>query len=229
MGLAIFVLILIPLFLLASSWQFHRLSDKQERNSQISASLEQSVQPLQQVVQDAVDSQRQWRRVSATGIFDASNEVLVRRKFYENTVGYWVVTPFSTIGGQRVLVVRGWIPAGRDALTPPQFSPPPSGEVSIEGRLRMSDVRNGIAPTDLPPNQRDILVASEIDPQAINGYIEYYGPSPDDIKPVLPPELDEGPHWSYAWQWRLFVVLALVGFAVLARSNAQRLRQESAN
>lgn len=228
-GLAIFVLVLIPLFLLASSWQFHRLSDKQQLNATIAAALEQPVMPLGQVVQDSIPASVQWRRVSATGTFDASSEVLVRRKFYENAVGYWVVTPFSTTDGQRVLVVRGWIPAGQDALTPPPYSPPEAGEVTIEGRLRMSDVRRGEAPDDLPAKQVDLLIAKEIDAQAIDGYLEFTGRGPSDINTLLAPELDEGPHWSYAWQWRLFVVLALVGFVVLARSNAQRIRQDGAN
>lgn len=228
-GLAVFVLILIPLFLLASSWQFHRLSDKQNRNAEISLALAQPVQPLQRVITDSVDRQTEWQRVSASGTFEPSGEVLVRRKFYDNAVGYWVVTPFATMQGQRLLVVRGWIPAGRDALTPPPYTPAPSGEVSIEGRLRMSDVRTGKKPTDLPQGQIDVLVAGEIDARAINGYLEYTGASPADIRPIAPPQLDEGPHWSYAWQWRLFVILALVGFVVLARSNAQRLRQDEAN
>lgn len=228
-GLAIFVLILIPLFLLASSWQFGRLSEKQQRNAVIADALSQPVAPLETVISEEVTPSHEWRQITTRGVFDNSAEVLVRRRFLDNTVGYWVVTPFDTNQGARILVVRGWIPAGRDALTPPQYSMPPAGQMQISGRLRVSDVRRGAVPTDLPPGQVDVLVAQEIDPTAMNGYVEYTGANPEDIKTLPAPEFDEGPHWSYAWQWRLFVLLALIGFAVLARSNAQRIRQDSAN
>ena len=228
-GLAIFVLILIPLFLLASSWQFSRLSDKQQRNAFISSELEQPVVPLESIATTGVTEQNQWRRVRASGTWDPSAEVLVRRKFYDGQVGYWVVTPFVTESNMRVLVVRGWIPTGSDALTPPDYPPVQANEATIEGRLRVPDVRRGALPTDLPAGQVDVLVPAEIDPTAINGFVEYTGDNPAGIRTLPAPEMDEGPHWSYAWQWRLFVLLAIIGFVVLARSNAQRLRQELAN
>ncbi|MEJ7584193.1 MAG: hypothetical protein WKF43_08930 [Acidimicrobiales bacterium] len=35
------------------------------------------------------------------------------------------------------------------------------------------------------------------------------------------PELDEGPHFSYAMQWFIFTTIALVGYPLILRRNAR--------
>jgi cytochrome oxidase assembly protein ShyY1 len=49
-----------------------------------------------------------------------------------------------------------------------------------------------------------------------------------DLPVVVPrPELDEGPHLSYAVQWFTFGTIALVGFVVLARREARDVARTS--
>ncbi|HEX5950122.1 MAG TPA: hypothetical protein VFZ96_03895, partial [Actinomycetota bacterium] len=53
--------------------------------------------------------------------------------------------------------------------------------------------------------------------------LEEQSPAQDGDMPVVVPrpELDEGPHLSYAVQWFIFATIALVGFVVLARREAR--------
>jgi cytochrome oxidase assembly protein ShyY1 len=234
-ALTIFVLVLIPLFVLASSWQFDRLEQKRLRNSVVSEAQSRPAQPLVELVGEAVLPDVRWRQVTAEGQFVQGQDVLIRRKFRDNSPGYWVVSPLQLRDGRLMPVVRGWIPTGRDALTPPEFNGPPSGEVSLSGRLNVSDTRTRPRPTDLPAAHWDALTPAEFPWRTsqgsaliIDGVIEAItipnqglGPLIDPV-PVAAPDLGEGPHLSYAWQWRIFVLLALVGWVVLVRSQAAR-------
>ena len=43
--------------------------------------------------------------------------------------------------------------------------------------------------------------------------------------PVAPPELGEGPHLSYAVQWFVFTVCAVVGWVLAVRASVNRRRR----
>lgn len=238
LALVTFVLVLLPLFSVASRWQFNRLEEARDSNSLITSQSTQPAVPLESLG-EVVTEATEWRGVTLVGTYDATGEVLVRRRFLNGTVGYWVATPLRTERGL-VVVNRGWIPAGRDATTAPSYPSAPEGSVEISGRLRQAETRSGTKPADLPAGQTDALIPAEFG-SSFQGYIELVGEqmsgsrtpskagSPDDqvrITPVPLPELTEGNHWSYAWQWRLFMGLAIVGLGVLARGNAQRIREE---
>lgn len=235
-GLTVLVLVLIPLFLLASSWQFHRLDEKRDRNAHVRTALAAPAAPLESLVDPTfprVTDDLRWRTVAVTGRFDRGAELLVRRRFLDNAVGYWVVTPLRTTDGLVVPVLRGWVPAGRDARTAPEVAPAPAGDVDVTGRLEVPDTRRGPAPTDLPAGQVDALIPAEWQwgarvlegsVQAITGALGPVIASDVAPTPIPAPDLDEGPHLSYAWQWRMFVLLAVVGWVILVRSNAQRER-----
>ena len=52
------------------------------------------------------------------------------------------------------------------------------------------------------------------------GYVDLVSSDPaqaDGLTPIPLPDLTEGPHLSYAMQWVLFAVVAVVGFVLLVR------------
>jgi cytochrome oxidase assembly protein ShyY1 len=237
-ALTVFVLVLIPLFVLASSWQFDRLEQKQVRNSVVAQAQAMPSVPLTDLVDDSISSDLRWRNVTVEGEFLQQQDVLIRRKFFDNSPGYWLVSPLQLDDGRILPVIRGWIPTGRNALTPPEFLPPPSGRTLITGRLTVSEARTRPRPTDLPAEQWDVFSPREFpwttagsDQRIVDGAVEVITVPRDDRagqgqlvapKPLPAPDLGEGPHLSYAWQWRIFVLLALVGWVVLVRSQAAR-------
>jgi cytochrome oxidase assembly protein ShyY1 len=186
-------------FVRAGLWQLDRLDEKKARNEVIAARADGEPVPIESVAPEASP----YRRVLATGTFDAEHDLLLPQRSFEGNVGQHAVTPLVLSDGRAVLVNRGWVP-----LT--ETAPPPSGVVTIEGLLlpsqqsrvgtnvnRLSDEMGGI---DLLP-----LWLSQTEPVLDDGY------------PVRLPEpaRDEGPHLSYAIQWFLFAAVVLIGYPLL--------------
>jgi cytochrome oxidase assembly protein ShyY1 len=46
-------------------------------------------------------------------------------------------------------------------------------------------------------------------------------PQSELVNPVPLPDLDEGPHLSYAFQWFIFATIGAVGYVVILRRNAR--------
>ena len=45
--------------------------------------------------------------------------------------------------------------------------------------------------------------------------------------PGAPPDLDEGPHLSYAVQWFIFATIGVVGYPLILRRHTRRARRRS--
>ena len=182
-------------------WQLDRLDEKQARNRVIA---ERSDGPAIDVAD--VDVERaEYQHVTATGTFAAEDDHLIPYRSYRGTVGSHAVTPLVLEDGTAVLVLRGWVPD--------EPTPPPAGEVTIEGVLR----RSGSARTSVKIED----VAAALDRDLFPLYVQQLGPEPAGDYPVLldPPARDEGPHLSYAMQWFLFAGVVLVGYPILLRKR----------
>jgi cytochrome oxidase assembly protein ShyY1 len=97
---------------------------------------------------------------------------------------------------------------------PDETTPPPEGEVTVEGVLR----RSGSARTSVDVEGFDTSL--DLFPL----YLQQTAPEPPGDYPVLldPPPRDEGPHLSYAIQWFLFAGVVLVGYPILLRKRMSR-------
>ncbi len=78
-----------------------------------------------------------YRRVRLKGHFLQNRETLVRA-VSDFGAGYWVMSPFDT-GSFTVLVNRGFIAQSRRNTSPP----PPAGEITVTGLLRISEPGGG--------------------------------------------------------------------------------------
>jgi cytochrome oxidase assembly protein ShyY1 len=123
-----------------------------------------------------------------------------------------------------VWVNRGWLPAGRDALSTPPLPAPPAGLVDITGYLRAfeeSDARSG---EGLPIGQiaapaAALLPSVDVD---LQGYVQLATSDPEQAGlVVLPvPTVDEVQNISYAVQWLLFAAVAVGGWFFVLRREA---------
>ncbi len=151
------------------------------------------------------DSARQ-RRVVAQGVYDFSAERTWPGRSFQGTPGVALVTPLRLADGSAVLVDRGWVPSP-DAFHVDHtlYREPDSTTVT------------GIAL--IPPRGRGDV--------AVTGFLPFViqleMPEPPSTRGLPrrwpPPELDDGPHLSYAIQWFSFALIALVGSAVLIRKG----------
>jgi len=219
---SIVALALIFLCLIAAQWQYHRGVDRHARNSLIEANIAAPNISLTSAELDL--TKNEWRTVTATGSFDVTQTILLRNRYFEGKYGFEFLTLFQTSSGQRFWVDRGWLVAGKDALTAPVIPATPTGEVEITGRLRLD--------TSLPRGSFFALPASGTgliskwnaqNEVATEGfYLDLLNGSSIELTPKVPaqlPELSDGPHMAYALQWVFFGGLVGYGRFLIRRAR----------
>jgi cytochrome oxidase assembly protein ShyY1 len=213
-------------------WQLRRLDEKQTRNDEIVDRSRYTVTAIQDLVGPddavAVGGDLQFRTAEATGTYSVDDQFLLRGRDLDGRPGLWVYTPLDLGDGTMVAVNRGWIPAGRETDASDVEFATPGGTVTVRGIVEQSfpdprpagDRQTTVAHADL--EWFDDQVEADAYPVAIR--LQQQQPPQDGDLPVVldPPELDEGPHFSYAVQWFLFTAVALVGYPLLLRRVVQQ-------
>ena len=239
----LFVIVLAVVMVNLGFWQLRRLDEKRDRNALVEARTEQEQVPVEELLapgdgQEAVDGSR-YRTVTATGTYDEGATVEVRNRSLDGTPGAWLVTPLEiegTGGGPavRVGVIRGFVGFAPDGSL--DAAEAPSGEVTVTGLVMDPDRLGGTAGRDLDPllAEGDVLPAvvnaTASDPPEPAGADAGGDPEAGDqgtLVPVPPPELDEGPHLSYAVQWFIFSTIAVVGYPLVLRRVVARRGKEA--
>lgn len=208
-------ILLIAGCLWASQWQFHRGEDRKARNNTIEEHIKIPEVELTTLTSNV--KLHEWRSVTATGRFDADEQILLRNRYFEGKYGYAVLTRFTTEGGDSIWVDRGWVAAGASATIAPETPPVPTGLVSIIARLRLDSSLPSGSFFALPIN-RDGELISKLNAQSGSSSEDYYldlvSGSVPDLTPTAPaqiPSLSDGPHLAYAVQWILFAGLVVYG------------------
>ncbi|WP_049578507.1 SURF1 family protein, partial [Streptomyces sp. SBT349] len=243
--LTLVALLLIPALVWLGFWQLDRHEQRVARNDLISASLAAPPVPMAELspVDGAIDPEDRYRPVTATGAYDTEHEVVVRQRTdADGAVGYHVLTPLVREDGTGVVVNRGWIPAGDDLTTMPEVPEPPTGEVTVTGRL-MADESSGTTGirerSGLPEGMVMMINSAEradaTGLPTLGGYLELTAtsPAPADAgaQPEMLPEPDHagiGAHFAYALQWWLFAAGVPVGWVLLLRREVQDRRRAEA-
>lgn len=220
---------------LLSNWQLSRLEEKRLENSRVIGNFDSSPVPLSDVLpdRDSWSDDDTWTPVLMTGSYLEDEQVLVRNRPRNGQPGFEVLTPLRLTDGSVFIVDRGWLPTGNAQDLPDVVPSPPAGEVTVTARLKpgepalqgRSAADGQIATVELSQ------FADRIDDPV---YTEAYGlmdsedPAPADARPLpaFKPELDEGSHLSYAFQWLVF---GLLGFAFLAYAVREEYRHLNAD
>lgn len=207
------------------AWQLDRLEQRRQLNLVAETRYRADPVPITDLVAQAGSDLEslEYRRVTATGEFDASREVLVRSQVLQGRAGFDVVTPLSLSDGSVVAVNRGWVPLEFDSV-PVVAAPPPAGSVTAAGIARPSQIRQGLGQSDpggdvIPRIDLDTL-ADRFGGDPLGVYIEVIGAGSATQLPVpapVPDFSDEGPHLNYAIQWFSFAVVGTVGYGFLLR------------
>lgn len=223
--IAFFVIVagITVLFVRLGFWQLDRLDQRRAANAVIENARNHPTVDVNRLIKaDAIANKNvSYRKVSAKGQYDAAHQFLVRNRTVDDRVGFFVLTPLRT-GTGTLLIVRGWIPPGAEAAKAPQVPTPPTGTVTVTGRLRLSESEKGTS------NQLDGYtaltrintsnIAHNLAQPTYNAYLELIDQQPaadDALTLINEPPLDEGPHLSYAVQWFLFAAIGVGGFMVL--------------
>jgi surfeit locus 1 family protein len=214
-------------------WQLDRLAQRRAQNALINGRMAQPATTLDGAPLDptALD----YRRVEARGVYDPSQEVVLRGRALDGAPGVHVLTPLRLDGSDAaVLVDRGWLPLELAAPEARRAYAGPVGDVVVRGIARRSQADAG-GPQDppLPPGEarRDAWFRADIaEIEQQTGYrllpvfIEQQ-PAPGD--PELPrrvatTDLGEGPHLSYTVQWFAFAAILVVGYLAWTYQQQKR-------
>jgi surfeit locus 1 family protein len=218
-------------------WQLDRLDQRRAFNTDVRAALASDPVALASVLAGGEDPA--YRRVSASGRWDRTHELILFGRSLDGRPGNHVVTPFLLEDGRAVLVDRGWVPT--EVSEPPVTGDAAAadGPVRIEGIVLPSADADADADADaasepLPPQVRaiDVGALDAAIPAALvaDVYLLLEQQSPPASRPVPAPlpELTEGPHLSYAIQWFAFAGIALIGYGLLARRGGRAVAQPEA-
>jgi cytochrome oxidase assembly protein ShyY1 len=232
-GFTVVVLVAIVGFGILSRWQWSRAEDKHQESIRLAAESQVAPVPVEDLLPSvigpdlpALDPDLEWRTVVVTGTYRSQDQVLVRKRPLDGRNGFWVLAPLTTADGGTVWVNRGWVPAAGTATAEQAIPPTPSGEVTVTGRVRPTVVGPRPQPDDLPAGQvSDPDVGALTPPGAttVPAYVELVSSDPADrvATPLPLPQVDESRNISYAVQWILFALVALVGWWFFLRREAR--------
>ena|GEM_PF-1304805 len=208
-------LLLVIAFGLLGRWQWHRTYRSVDGYSAEPAavSLETLVPAGTGIPVTAIA-----RQVTVSGSYVAAGQELVAGHSLSGQIVSWVVTPLMTADNTQVLVVRGWIGAGGNALATPPTSP-----VSVTGRIETGNVLN----VGTSAATRSALPA---------GYLIRTAQSPPDplsLQPVpaAPPDTHAPKEFHlqnaiYVVQWYVLAIIAAVTWWRFQRAGRNRHRAD---
>lgn len=216
-------------------WQFDRLDDKKNSNSQIATNEKHAPVDVSELVQAGaqVKAADEWRVVTATGTYESDKQIIVRYRTRDGKSGVDVMVPLRTASGVYVLVDRGWLATeNRADAVPSDIPAPPSGEVTVTGWLRVDATGDSTSvhnQTTRAPNSKAIAAALGV--KTYGGFVDMKSEDPGAevaLEPVELPELNNGPHFFYGIQWWFFGALAVFGFFYLMYDEVRQRRKQEA-
>lgn len=209
------------LFARLGVWQLHRLGERRAFNAQFEHRLAASPAPLDSIPGDTALAK--YRRVRVHGTFDYDHQFVITGRSRQGAPGVFIITPLRPdSGGRAVLVNRGWV-----------YSPDAS---SINSSLWLEPERTTVEGFIQPlPARTSGGSQSASNPRAWRE-LDYARATAELPYPIAPytiielamgsrpvgaptrmdlPEMDDGPHLSYAIQWFTFAAIALYGAVYL--------------
>ena len=219
---SLIALALIVLCFIAAQWQYNRGIDRHQRNFLIEENIAAANISLENAAGDL--TKNEWRTVTTQGVFDASQTILLRNRYYEGKYGFEFLTLFTSSQGEKFWVDRGWIVAGKDALTAPVIPKTPAGKVEITGRLRLDTSLPRGSFFALPASGSGLISKWNAQNEVLTEgfYLDLLNGSTADLTPRVSaqlPELSDGPHMAYALQWVFFAGLVGYGRFLIRRSR----------
>lgn len=220
----VFALVLIGLCVWAAHWQYARGVARHHRNFIIASHVNQPITTLDAIASDV--SGAEWRKVSITGKFDPTHQILLRNQYSQGAYGFDLLTLFTDTGSRTFWVDRGWIAPGKSATLTPALPKTSTSIVAITGRIRLEDSLPEGSFFAISPGSKNLIskwnAQSKTSRKTENFYIDLLTATDSEMTPAVPvdlPELTDGPHMAYALQWLFFAGLVGYGRLLLRRAR----------
>ncbi len=233
-ALILFVAVMGTIFVSMGDWQLRRLAQRKASNHVILTNEARPVAAFGSIFTEPIGKALEWRRVQVSGTYDGAHQYVVRYRDNGDATGYEVVTPLHTTSGQTVLIDRGFVPVDKGTQIPSTAAAPPTGRISLVGRVRRSEPGrlNAITPVD---GQMRLInayaVATTLPYPVVDGYIDVLQQDPAraaELQTKVLPEISDGPHFWYAVQWFMFTGIGLAGIVVFIRGDLRERKAAKA-
>ncbi|WP_457579752.1 SURF1 family protein [Ensifer canadensis] len=223
-ALSVLAVVLIAL----GSWQVQRLFWKLDLITRVDARVHAEPVPAPLPAEwPGINAEKdEYRRVTATGVLDHEQEVLVQA-VTERGAGFWVMAPIVRDDRSTILINRGFVPSDRrDAAARSQSRT--SGIVGVTGLLRMTEPGGGFLRSNDPAADRwysrDVVAIAKA--QGLTNVAPYFidadaTPNPGGL-PVggLTVVSFRNSHLVYAVTWYVLALLSAAGIFVVYRWRA---------
>jgi cytochrome oxidase assembly protein ShyY1 len=208
-------------------WQYDRYETRHANNELIRKNISIATLLTEDELSSKTASEIAWRSISLEGNFDPSKEFLIRNRYHEGKYGFGVITLFISNSGKRYWIDRGWVIAGKDAQTPPVIQKVDSLPIEITARVRTSEIESRVQGSvfALPVADSTPKLVKWNSEQAIETepiYFDLISSSNPEVTPEVAtalPELSDGPHLAYSFQWILFIFLVLFAWYLVIRED----------
>ena len=214
-------------------WQWDRRGQAVAAIEKVDSNYDRAPVPLTSVLgSESLNADTlEWIPVSLSGRYIPEEQVLVRTRPRSGSVGFEVLIPFVTEDFS-VIVNRGWVSTGESQDFPDEVPQAPAGVVELVARIKPTEplLRGRGAPEG---QIASIHLASLQELTSVDIREDFFvtlgEENPQPARSPLPtvrPEIDEGPHLSYTFQWYLFAVMAFGGLWYMLRQEARVHRGE---
>ena len=213
-------------------WQWSRHADRSAEVALVQANLAAPAVVAEDVldVQGTLPASAVWQRLTVTGTY-RDEQVLLRNRPIGGGPGFHVLgfldLTQGPYAGRTLVVDRGFATSGLEGSDTGAIPAPPEGEIEVVVRARADEP----APSrDAPAGQvQAVHVASALAAARVDSAdpLPFYGIAraedgapPVGLTPLPSPTTDLGSNLSYAFQWWVFALGALVGGVVLLRRES---------
>lgn len=221
----------------AGVWQWHRHLARSAAAALVEANYDADPVPVADLLGAAgqLPAGDVWRPVLVVGHYRPGASVLLRNRPVDGQPAFHVletlVVDDGALTGSVLVVDRGWVPTGDDPAQPAAVPQTPPGTVDVVVRLRPQEPDSS---RGAPPGQVQAIAVDQVlaasgatgrapDVLAYGVVASEDGAPVRDLGAVPRPDTDLGPHLSYAFQWWVFAVGALVGGVLLGVRDARSL------
>ena len=220
---------------LLSHWQFDRRDQALAEIAKVEQNYDAAPAALSSVLSNtaAFEDSQEWTPVEMTGTYLVEDQLLVRSRPYGGRPGFEVLTPLRLADGSTFIVDRGWVPTGEEQDSPDFVPAPPAGDVTVVARLKPGEpnLRGRSAPDGQVSTINLPTVAGLVGGDVYTGaygLLETESPAPTDTRPAaaIKPDMDEGPHLSYAFQWLVFALFGFFGLGYALRTEYRLLNAD---
>jgi cytochrome oxidase assembly protein ShyY1 len=230
----LFVLAIVGGCVWAGLWQLSRLQWQNRFDRTVAARLRAGAVPFDRVVPKGSTADPDaftYRHVTAIGTYDTGHELIWLARTRSDLNGNDVLTPLLLPDGRALLVDRGWVPF--EEQTPPVAAAvPPGGTVMLTGVLFPSEVPAPGKPVASGPAFTKIDLARigrglSLPLAPVYLLLQSQAPAQPETLPQPEPLPDltvSPPHLSYTIQWFVFATIGLLGYPIVLRREARRLR-----